>query len=136
MVECILTRLLRSRFRLYSCSTPFFLSAVIARQLSDGSYRIGLFFLEVLEIQRFDKLGQGQFPGFLLSIGEAAELLRIQPKFSGHPDVGMGELITLPRVDSPLVLFRCLFFFAMDHLLTENGPRSPKAPRSCEVAPV
>ena len=48
-------------------------------------------FLEVLEVQLFDILGQGQFPGFLLRVGQAAKLLRIQPQLSGHLDVGMGK---------------------------------------------
>lgn len=41
MVECILTRLLRSRFCLYSCSTPFFLSVGIGHYRLDGAYIAG-----------------------------------------------------------------------------------------------
>ena len=62
----------------------------------------------MLEVQLFDILGQRQLPGFLLRVGQAAELLGIQPQLSGHLDVGMGKMVALPRIDPSLVFFRYL----------------------------
>ena len=84
-------------------------SGGIAHHLLDGTNAIGVVFLEMLEVQLFDELGQGQFLGFLFSVGQSAKLLGIQPQFSIHLDVGMGKMITLPRIDPTLVLFGYLF---------------------------
>ena len=62
----------------------------------------------MLEVQLFDILGQRQLSGFLLRIGQATELLGIQPQLSGHLDVGMRKMVALPRVDPSLVFFRYL----------------------------
>jgi hypothetical protein len=80
-----------------------FLPAVILHYLLDRAHIIRSVFLEVLEVQLLYILGQGQLPGFLLRVGQAAELLRIQPQLSGHLDVGMGKVVALPRIDPSLV---------------------------------
>jgi hypothetical protein len=59
-----------------------FLPAVILHYLLDRAHIIRSVFLEVLEVQLLYILGQGQLPGFLLRVGQAAELLRIQPQLS------------------------------------------------------
>jgi hypothetical protein len=97
--ECILTRLLRRRCRLLSRSTLFFLPVGIAHYLFDGAYSFGPSFLEVLKIQLLYELGQGRLPGLLLGIGQAAELLRVQPQIPGHLEVGMREMEALARLD-------------------------------------
>ena len=79
------------------------LLVVVIHNLLDGTNIIRPDFLEMLDVQLFDELGQRQLPGFLLRVGEAAELLGIQPQLSGHLDVGMGKLETLPRFDPSLV---------------------------------
>ena len=63
----------------------------------------------MLEVQLFDILGQRQLPGFLLRVGQAAELLRIQSQLSGHLDVDMGKMVALPCIDPSLVFFWYLF---------------------------
>ena len=68
----------------------------------------GLTLFKVLKIQLLDKLGQGQFPELLFRISESAELLRIQPQFPGHLDMGMGKMEARPRIDPGLVLLRYL----------------------------
>ena len=85
-----------------------FLLAMIPRHLFDGTNVFKAVFLEVLDVQLFDKLGQRQLPGFLLRVGKAAELLRIQAQLSGHLDVGMRKVVALPRIDPSLVFFRYL----------------------------
>jgi hypothetical protein len=72
---------------------------MIPRHLFDGTNVVRSSFLEVLDVQLFNILGQGQFPGFLLRAGQAVELLRIKPQLSGHLDVGMGKMVALPRID-------------------------------------
>jgi hypothetical protein len=74
-------------------------STVIPHHLLDGMNAIRQRFLEVLEVQLFDILWQRQLPGFLLRVGQAAELLGIQTKLSGHLDVGMRKMVALPRID-------------------------------------
>jgi len=68
----------------------------------------GLTLFKVLKIQLLDELGQGQFPGLLLGVGQTAELLGIQPQLPGHLDVGMGKAVALPRLNPGLVLLRYL----------------------------
>ena len=77
--------------------------------MEDGTNVFRSVFLEVLEVQLFDILGQLQLPGLLLRVGQAAELLRIQSQLSGHLDVGMRKMKTLPRIDPSLVFFLYLF---------------------------
>ena len=85
-----------------------FFPAVIPHHLVDGTNAIRPASLEVLEVQLFDKLRQRQLPGFLIRVGQASELLRIQPQFSGHLDVGMGKMVAFPRIDPSLIFFRYL----------------------------
>ena len=86
------------------CPALFFLPVGIADHLLGGPYVIGPAFLEVLEVQLLDELRQGHLPGLLLRVGEAAELLGIEAQLSGHLDVGIGKMETLPRLDLRLVL--------------------------------
>ena len=76
----------------------------IAHHLFDGTYNVGPSPVEVLEVQLFDELGQRQLPGLLPSVGQAAELLRVQPQLSGHLDMGTGKLAAPSRLDRWSVL--------------------------------
>jgi hypothetical protein len=89
-------------------SALLFLLAIIPHHLFDGADVIRPRFLEVLDVQLFDILRQRQLPGFLLRVGQAAELLGIQSQLSGHLDVGMGKMVALPRIDPSLVFVRYL----------------------------
>ena len=65
--------------------------------------------LEVLDVQLLDIFGQGQLPGFLFRVGQAADLLRIQLQLSGHLKVGMRKMVVRPRIDPLLAFVRYLF---------------------------
>ena len=82
--------------------------ALLPHHLFDGTNVFRSVFLEVLDVQFFDMLWQRQLPGLLLRVGQAAELLGIQPQLSGHLDVGMRKIVALPRIDPSLVFFRYL----------------------------
>jgi len=71
----------------------------------------GLTLFKVLKIQLLDELGQGQFPGLLLGVGQTAELLGIQPQLPGHLDVGMGKAVALPRLNPRLILLWYLLLY-------------------------
>jgi hypothetical protein len=60
-------------------SAPLFLLVIIPHHLVDGTNVFRSVFLEVLDVQLCDKLGKRQLPGFLLRVGQDAELLGIQP---------------------------------------------------------
>ena len=85
-----------------------FFPAVILHHLLDGTNVFRPRFVEVLEVQLFDILWQRQLPGFLLRVGQAAELLGIQAQLSGHLDMGMGKIVALARIDPSLIFFRYL----------------------------
>jgi hypothetical protein len=76
-----------------------FLLAITSRYLFDGTKVFRSVFLEVLDVQLFDILGQGLLPGFLLRVGQTVELFGIQPRLDGYLDVGMGKMAALPRID-------------------------------------
>ena len=59
----------------------------------------GWHFPEALEVQLLDILGQGRLPGLFPGIGQAVELLRIQPQLSGHRDVSIGQMKAVARLD-------------------------------------
>jgi RNA-directed DNA polymerase len=96
--ERALTWWLELRRCLFSRFALCFLLVGITDHLLDGAYVIGPAFLEVLEVQLLDELGQGRLPGLLLGVGQAAELLRIQPQLPGHLDVGIGKM-EAPRLN-------------------------------------
>lgn len=74
----------------------------------------------MLEIQFLDELGQGQLPGLLLGVCQAAELLGVQPQLSGHLELGMGKLERL-RTSIQGRYFSGIFFFAIAYLLSARS---------------
>jgi hypothetical protein len=89
-------------------SAPLFLLVIIPHHLVDGTNVFRSVFLEVLDVQLCDKLGKRQLPGFLLRVGQDAELLGIQPQLSGRLEVRMGKMVAPLRIDPSLVFFRYL----------------------------
>jgi hypothetical protein len=106
--ERVLTWWLGLQRCLFSCPTFCLLPVGITDHLLDRTNAVGPDSFEVLEVQLLDIIRQEQFPGFLLGVGQTAELLWIQPQFPGHLDVSIGKLEALPRLDPGLVLFRHL----------------------------
>jgi hypothetical protein len=92
---CLCFRVLRSAFFLLKSLT----SCSMERTFS------GWPFPEALEVQLLNILGQGRLPGLFPGIGQAVELLRIQPQLSGHRDVGIGKTEAPPPFDPGLELF-------------------------------
>jgi len=89
-------------------SAPLFLLVIIPHHLVDGTNVFRSVFLEVLDVQLCDKLGKRQLPGFLLRVGQDAELLGIQPQLSGRLEVRMGKMVAPLCIDPSLVFFRYL----------------------------
>lgn len=74
----------------------------------------GLGFPKAFPIAVLDELGQGDFPGFLAMIGQAAEFLGVHPQFPRHLDLGVREPILRARCKPRLQLLgNSSVFFAM-----------------------
>jgi hypothetical protein len=60
-----------------------------------------------------NELPQRHFPGFLTVVVLLAELFRVHPQLASHLDMGVGQVVTPPRVDPGLhLLIRFLFLFS------------------------
>lgn len=62
-----------------------------------GSRVRGLGFPKAFPIAVLDELGQGDFPGFLVMIGQAAEFLGVHPQFPRHLDLRVRQPILRAR---------------------------------------
>ena len=96
-------------------------------------------FAEPLKIVVLYEYRQRRLPKFLFMVIQFAEFLRIHPKFASHLNLGMGKLVSLPRINPLLVFGRKIFPFR--HIYSQlsihpggevSGKRSPiKIGRKC-----
>src|SRR4030067_1067037 len=79
---------------------------------------------------------QRHLPRFLPVVVELAELLRIHPKLASHLDVGMRQVMALPRVDPRLHLPVRLLFLPGHSLPFSGGYSVPAGPLSMPPSPL
>src|SRR5713101_6345105 len=89
----------------------------------------------MLEVNGLDEFAQWALPWLLAFVGQATELLRVQPKLARHLDLIVGQVIFLARFNPNLELTwdRPLRHgaFQFDLILPPSTRLLAEAPRAC-----
>ena len=80
----------------------------------DGHHTVRTVLAEPFAVEVLDELLERHFPGLLMVVGLLAELFRVHPQLASHLDMGVGQVVTLPRVD-PCLHLLIGFLFLICH---------------------